>query len=274
MPAAKPVRARSTPFLDDATRVIPYAAFALHENVAALLCVFKQALLRRGIPQRLYVDNGSAFRSQRLALVCAKVGVALIHGRPYQPQGKGKIERWFRTTRMQLMRRLSVEDTASLDALNRRLWGWLEGEYHHAPHRGLGAETPLDRWAQSAGSVRTAAHLDLDDLFLDEAKRKVHADRTVNLRGRAYEVDAVLVRKTVLLRFEPDKPNAPLEVYNDGHRYADAPLVDAYANCFVKRNESHRRTLDASEPHRVEPPPMKLSNLVDDDDNNNDEGGR
>ena len=89
--------------LDDATRVVPYAAFAMHENTAAFLPVLQTAILRRGIPKRLYVDNGSAYRSQHLALVCAKLGITLIHARPYQPQGKGKQERWFRTVRMQLL---------------------------------------------------------------------------------------------------------------------------------------------------------------------------
>ena len=58
-------------FLDDATRVIPYAAFTLAENTATFLPVLKQAILRRGLPQRLYVDNGANYRSQHLALVCA-----------------------------------------------------------------------------------------------------------------------------------------------------------------------------------------------------------
>ena len=99
-------RAYLIAFLDDATRVVPYCAFALSENTQAFLPVFKQALMRRGIPQRLYVDNGANYRSQHLALVCAKLGVALIHARPYQPQGKGKMERWFRTVRAQLLSRL------------------------------------------------------------------------------------------------------------------------------------------------------------------------
>jgi putative transposase len=75
-------------FLDDATRVVPYCAFAMSENTQAFLPVFKQALQRRGVPQRLYVDNGANYRSRQLALVCARLGVALIHARPYQPQGK------------------------------------------------------------------------------------------------------------------------------------------------------------------------------------------
>ena len=115
-------------FLDDATRVIPYAAFALAESTAAFLPIFKQALLRRGLPVRLYVDNGANYRSHHLALICAKLGIALIHARPYQPQGKGKQERWFRTCRSQLIAHLSADDTNSLEALNRRLWAWVEGE--------------------------------------------------------------------------------------------------------------------------------------------------
>ena len=64
--------------IDDATRIIPYATFTHAENTATFLPVFKQAILRRGLPARLYVDNGANFRSQQLALVCAKLGVALI----------------------------------------------------------------------------------------------------------------------------------------------------------------------------------------------------
>ena len=86
-------------FIDDATRVIPFAAFAMAENVQAFLPVFKNALIRRGLPARLYVDNGSAYRSRHLSLVCARLGVALIHARAFQPAGKGKIERFFRTLR-------------------------------------------------------------------------------------------------------------------------------------------------------------------------------
>ncbi|VFN08008.1 MAG: Integrase core domain-containing protein, partial [Candidatus Kentron sp. G] len=88
--------------------------------------------------ERLYVDNGANYRSQHLSLVCAKLGVALIHARPYRPQGKGKIERWFKTVRAQLLTRLTEADTQSLDALNRRLWAWTEGEYHQTPHHGQG----------------------------------------------------------------------------------------------------------------------------------------
>lgn len=228
-------------FIDDATRVIPFAQFAHAENTEAFLPVFKQAIMRRGIPQRLFVDNGSAYRSQQLALCCAKLGTTLIHARAYHPQAKAKIERWFRTVRRQLVRRLGPDDTKSLDALNHRLWAYVEGEYHRNPHKGLGGQTPLDRWAQIGGDVRyPAAQLDLDDLFLWEAKRKVKKDRTVSLSGVVYEVDAALVDATVTLRYDPQKQKRglPIQVVADGHKVGNASVVDVRANCFVKRNQT------------------------------------
>ena len=223
-------------FIDDATRVVPHAAFALAENTAAYLPVLKDAVLRRGAPRRLFVDNGAAFRSHQLALVCAKLGVTLIHARAYHPEAKGKMERWFRTARMQLLPLLQAADLASLDALNRRLWTWVEGEYHRAPHHGLDGATPLDRWAAVADEVRYLG-ADLDDLFLHEAKRKVARDRTVSLVGVVYEVDATLVGEVVTLRHDPSKPGRAIQVWAKGKKVQDAKVVDVHANCFVKREK-------------------------------------
>ena len=246
-------------FIDDATRVVPYAAFALSENTSAFLPVLKQAIIRRGIPKRLYVDNGSAFRSHHLALACAKLGVTLIHARPYHPQGKGKQERWFRTARLQLISRLRPEDLKSLEALNRRLWAYVEGEYHQAPHRGLDGQTPLDAWAARAGGVEyVGARADIEDLFLFEERRRVARDRTVSLHGVVFEVDANLVGKSVILRFDPERPRAAVQVFADGKRFPDASPVDTTANCFVRRNNAPvsldgTRTCDAA---HTEPQPM------------------
>jgi len=238
-------------FIDDATRVVPFAAFAMSENTSAFLPVFRNALIRRGLPQRLYVDNGSAYRSRHLALVCAKLGVALIHARPFQPAGKGKIERWFRTLRAGWLGRVEAAERETLESLNRGLWAWIEGEYHQTPHRGLEGNTPLEQWALASAGVRYPdATLDLDDLFLFEASRRVHKDRTVSLDGRVYEVDALLVGHKVTLRYDPDAPpSRPLDVVQDGKPAGQATPLDAYANTAV------RRTYPAKEIQADEPPP-------------------
>jgi len=222
--------------IDDATRIIPYAAFAFSEKSTAFLQVLKQAILRRGIPMRLFVDNGSAFRSQHLSLVCAKLGITLIHARPYHPEAKGKIERWFRTIRLQFLPVLNQQDMQSLESINRALWTYIETEYHRTPHRMLG-EPPLDRWAQVGQKVRyPEPGVDLDDLFLFESKRKVQKDRTVSLNGTVYEVDASLVGETVTLRYDPGNQGEHVEVCHNGTVIQQARRVDTYANCFVKRD--------------------------------------
>jgi hypothetical protein len=230
----------------------------------AYLPALEQAIRRRGLPKRLYVDNGSAFRSRHLALVCAKLGIALIHAKPYSPQGKGKMERWFRTVRMQLLPTLTADNSSTLSALNRTLSAWIEGEYHHAPHRGLGDSTPASAWACRSESVRMPGS-DLADAFLFEQRRKVNKDRTVTLDGVAFEVDAALVGENVVLRYSPSSSPAQrsVEVWHQGKRVEIAKLVDALANCFVKRNSSTRNLqLSAS---AVEPVPhgLSLRQLVD-----------
>ena len=247
-------------FIDDATRVIPHAAFAFAENTAAFLPVFKHALLRRGLPERLYADNGANYRSRHLSLVCARLGIALIHARPYQPAAKGKIERWFRTVRAGWLRHLDADAIDGIEALNRALAGWVEGEYHHSPHRGLDGQTPLDRWAASAAQVRypDAAGLDLDELFLFETKRRVLKDRTLSLHGRLYEADATLVGHTVTVRYDPHAPpTRAVQLVHEGRPAGLATPLDAYANTAVKRDRPSGR-IEPSAP-APEPPRSPLS---------------
>ena len=247
--------------LDDATRMIPYAAFTRSETVTAFLPVFERAILRRGIPKRLYVDNGSAYRARHLALVCAKLGVTLIHARPFSPQGKGKLERWFRTVRLQLLPTLLEPDTRSLDALNQRLWTWIEDEYLDTPHRGLQDVTPREQWARAAHHV-TLPTQDLTTLFLFEEKRKVQADRTVSLHSVVFEVDAALVGQTVTLRYDPTHLTRGVTVVVQGRAVGTAARVDAYANCFVRRD--HGTKLLTPSTASVPPPGLPLRHLEED----------
>ena len=246
-------------FIDDASRVIPFAAFAMAENVEAFLPVLKGALLRRGMVVKLYVDNGSAYRSRQLALVCAKLGIALVHARAHKPEGKGKIERFFRTLRADFLADLDPGALDSLALLNSRLWAWIEGEYHNTPHRGLAGRTPLQQWARASAGVRPVdPGLDLDDLFLFEDKRLVHKDRTVSLHGRTYEVDAVLVGRRVVLRHDPAAPaERPIKVVCAGKPAGEATLLDAWANSAARRARPSREAEAGAA--RPEPPPSPLA---------------
>ncbi len=75
--------------IDDHSRLITYAHFYLSENLVCYLDAFENALARRGLPRKLYVDNGAAFRSKHLEYITASLAITLIHAKPYTPQGKG-----------------------------------------------------------------------------------------------------------------------------------------------------------------------------------------
>jgi transposase InsO family protein len=131
----------------------------------------------RGIPRKLYVDNGSAFRSHHLQHTCALLGIVLIYSRPYQPEGRGKIERWFRNVREGF---LSIEKVKTLNELNDSFNKWV-ASYNHTSH-GITKETPIRRFASHIECIRAATG-DIEDHFR-KASRRTDIQRSI---GYIYE---------------------------------------------------------------------------------------
>jgi putative transposase len=250
-------------FLDDATRVIYHAQFYFDEGLIAFEHAFKQALLKRGIPNRLYCDNGSVYRSHHLQVICASLGIILIHAKAYVPQGKGKIERFFRTTRMRFIDQLDLNQIKGLDDLNSRLWAWIEGEYHRSPHSGLkDGETPLDKWMRLSEQVKyLSSQIDLEEIFLHRMKRKIYADRTLSLEGILYEAPAHLVGRQVEIRFNP-KDKREVKIYFEGKLEGIAKPADPYHNCFVKRDDDTKQLRSVTPPLNVKKSAINYVELV------------
>jgi transposase InsO family protein len=217
-----------TAFIDDHSRLIPHAEFFLSERLENFLEALRKALLMRGLPRKLYVDNGPAFRSAHLEHICASLGVVLIHAKPYQPEGKGKIERFFRTVRMQF---LPITRADTLTGLNAALSDWVRG-YHETLHSTT-SEPPLRRFTRSLACVRPAP-ADLSDHFRKEVKRTVAKDRTFTIQGRLYEAPVDLAGKQVRLLYHEHDP-ARVEVLWEGKTYGFAGLLDVNVNCRIKR---------------------------------------
>ena len=136
--------------------------------------------------------------NNRLQLGCASLEVGLRYARPYRPQGKGKIERFFRTVRMQFLPELP--ENISLEELNRLFNNYIEDRYHLRIH-GTTGEKPIDRYLNDARALRKAPD-DLPEYFRKQEERTVNNDRTVKLAGRLFEAPTGLVGMRVILRFE------------------------------------------------------------------------
>ncbi|MEU5943891.1 DDE-type integrase/transposase/recombinase [Micromonospora sp. NPDC047548] len=192
-------------FLDDHSRLLVGHRFGYAEDTVRLAAALRPALASRGVPESIYVDNGSAFVDAWLLRACASLGVKLVHSTPGRPQGRGKIERFFRTVRDQFLVELSTPDTANLVtdlvSLNRLFTAWTETEYHRSTHSETG-QTPLHRW-QAGDPPRLPSPAALREAFLWEAARTVTKTATVSLHGNTYQVDAGLVGRRVELVFDP-----------------------------------------------------------------------
>ena len=189
--------------LDDKSRLLTHSAFCLDETAISLESVLKQSVLKRGVPKRLLIDNGAAYRCHTLKGICARLGIQLIYCRPYQPEAKGKIERLHRTIRKQFLIELDYEKNYSLSELNALYWQWVD-EYHRTIH-GTHKQTPLARYQQDLKKLRPLGALapHLDDIFCHHFQRKVRKDGTIAFQGDFYEVNYEWVGKTIEMVIEP-----------------------------------------------------------------------
>jgi putative transposase len=193
-------------FIDDHSRAVMAARFGFSEDTVRLAAALRPALAARGVPERVYVDNGSAFVDAWLLRACAVLGIRLVHSQPGRPQGRGKIERFFRTVRDQFLVELDERAAASVSGLaelNRLLAAWIDTEYHATIHSETGAE-PLARWqAGLPAPLPLPAPAQLAEAFLWSERRKVTKTATVSLHGNTYQVDPALAGRYVELAFDP-----------------------------------------------------------------------
>jgi len=186
--------------LDDATRYIVVATFHVAENTESLLADLMLAVRRFGIVRRFYTDNGPSYRSRHLRMVAAKLGMALPHTPPYRPQGRGKIERLFRSLRDGFLR---GRPRTTLQKLNADLQEWI-AQYHQTPHRSLGM-SPLNRKLIDQGPLleQIAPTQNINDLFRMETTKRVYSDGCIRFWGKRFEVTDAYPGENILVHYLP-----------------------------------------------------------------------
>ena len=205
-PAGKAVHTRLFALLDDHSRLCPHAEYFASEASDCFLSVLHSAIRSRGVPDKLYTDNGKVFLCRHLHLVCANLGIKLSHARPYAAWSKGKIERFFRRVQNQFQTTLVFNPTRDLADLNARFLAWLERDYHQADHRGLDGDCPSRRFLAAAEVIRAAPpDEELRRLFLCEVMRRVRKDATLSLEGRYFELTPALRGQYVAVRYRPSE---------------------------------------------------------------------
>ena len=194
-------------FIDDHSRAVVGHRWGFAEDTVRLAAALRPALAARGVPEHVYVDNGSAFVDSWLLRACAKLGIKLVHSAPGRPQGRGKIERFFRTVNDGFVVEIAAGEgkpgrqVRDLAQMNRLFTAWVENVYHRRTHSETGM-APLARWMTGA-PFPVPAPADLAEAFRWSEHRTVSKTALVSLHGNRYQVDPQLVGRRVELVFDP-----------------------------------------------------------------------
>lgn len=235
-------------FLDDYSRYVVHGQFYFEERVPRLEDCFKKALLRHGIPDMIYVDNGAIYSSHHFSRVCGRLRTELKHTKPGRPQGRGKQEKFFRFVDLSFVPEaydlIEQGKIQTLADLNRFFTAWLEVAYHQKVHNTF-KQRPADRYHKCEHPIRRIPPHELAEIFLLEETRKVDKTSCISLMGTTYEVEPGLVREEIQLRFDPYDMSV-IQVWKDGKRRKDARMLQMLSMQRAK----------ASEPRPQEPEPQ------------------
>lgn len=229
--------------VDDHSRLIPFAAYYLAGDTASFLDCLKQAVLRRGLPLKLYTDQGKPFVNHHARIVCANLGIRLLHAKPYHAWSKGKVERLIRTIQGDFEATLRLEGghVHSLAELNTALSRWIANTYHLRVHGSTGM-SPHERFNRGAHPLRTLENPEtIDPLFYTRLERTVRKDGTVTLGKKLFEVNLALRALKVELRCDPILMDR-LEVWHKGSFHGLARPADLHVNSQTyNRSENYAR---------------------------------
>ena len=236
----KKIKSYLCAIIDDYSRLITGASFYLAESSSSLEKTLKDAVLTYGIPQKFYCDNGKVFVSGYLHMVCAKLGTALIHSKPYDSPSRGKIERYFRTVRDMFLPNIIYDSNLTIDILNDQFKKWLSEEYHKNVHRGI-QDTPLDRYLNDMPDVkiREIAPHEVDGCFLHTVYRRVKNDSTITVDNILYEVPTKYIGKKIEIRFPLDAPR-DIRIYENNRQVATPKILDKHYNAQMHIQYSHK----------------------------------
>lgn len=215
-------------FLDDYSRYVPHAEYYFEERRPKLEDALKKAVLKHGVPARLYCDNGAIYSGAHLERIAGELGFHLIHSRPGKPQGRGKVEKFFqyvdRSFKPEAYALIVSGQLTTLEQLNQYFWAWLEVAYHQKPHGAL-KQTPKDRFESDPTPLRRLDPFRVRQSFLWQEQRRVDKTGCFTLDGNIYEVSAALVRRTITIRYDPYSLDL-VQVWRGAEQYPDAQPVN------------------------------------------------
>jgi len=191
-------------FIDDATRYVVHGEFYDSLDQTIVEDCFRKAVLKEGVPRRVYFDNGKQYRTKWMERACAVLGIKLLYAKPYSPESTGKPERFNRTVES-FLSEVALKRCKTLDEYNEYFNVWLSECYHARGHMGLPANTtPEYAYKTSNAPLRFVSPDIVASAFMRVEKRKVDKSGCISFSSKKYEVSALLAGRSVDIAYDPN----------------------------------------------------------------------
>lgn len=211
-------------WIDDYSR-LAYGRFYWKEQLPALEDSLMKWIILYGEPESIYVDNGAVYSSHHLQNICATLGIQLHHSKPYRPQGKGKIEKFFQLVESSFKSEVELlikqEKLLTLTDLNNLFSIWLDRFYNHRFHSAT-KQTPLSRWEASGHPLKKPPLETIYQAFLWKEERTVSKTGIIRVEANEYEVEPFLCGKKINVRYDPYDLSKGIKVDYQGQQFRDA----------------------------------------------------
>jgi len=224
-------------FIDDASRMVVGCGVFFSDNAINMQKVFKKAVAKYGVPKRLFVDNGSPYKNQQIAMICASIGTVLIHSRTFSPESKGKVERFMRTMKDQWMHGLDWTQFESLEALEESLHTFIHARYNPSPHSGISQRAPKERFLDDQAHLSYKPLEALDKDFLHRIQRTIKNDATFPIHNETFEAPQAFIGQKVEVRYTPGDLSLAY-IYHQGDQVTEVYPLKRIENSMVKRKNS------------------------------------
>ena len=191
-------------FVDDATRFILHGEFySVLDQIIVEDC-FRKAILKYGVPEKVYFDNGPQYRTKWMQRACAKMGIRLLYAKPYSPEATGKVERFNRVVDS-FLAEAALEKPQTLEQINRLFWVWLEECYQAKPHSALANHiSPMAAYRSDRKALKFLEAETIASAFLHCEERKVDKSGCISFEGRKYEVGLKFIGCKVEVVYDPN----------------------------------------------------------------------
>jgi putative transposase len=155
---------------------------------------------RYGLPDAFFVDNGTPWGDSggahwtKLGVWLLKLGVGVIHSKPYHPQSRGKNERFHRTLKAEVFAQRHFKD---LTELQRAFDAWREIYNLQRPHGALDLDVPADHYRPSSRAM--PSELPKVDYDSDQIVRRVSV-RHISFKGQLWKVPRAFCGERLAIR--------------------------------------------------------------------------